>query len=126
MKKTILLIALLVYSLSFSQINTKNIQTWSEANNTIITNTNNSQLGGDEIVVWENDFSGDVEVDMTIENVGGYGDWIWSTESTQGQWGGNAGLIVLSYVTVSKGSTFIVPVIVAALHEFKFIKDVTV
>ena len=79
MKKTILLIALLVYSLSFSQINTKNIQTWSEANNTIITNTNNLQLGGDEIVVWENDFSGDVEVDMTIENVGGYGDWIWST-----------------------------------------------
>jgi len=36
MKKTILLIALLVYSLSFSQINTKNIQTWSEANNTLL------------------------------------------------------------------------------------------
>ena len=30
---------------------------------------------------------------LSIENVGGYGDWIWSTESTQGQWGANAGLI---------------------------------
>ena len=30
---------------------------------------------------------------ISIENVGGYGDWIWSTESTQGQWGANAGLI---------------------------------
>jgi len=93
MKKTLLLITLLVFSLSFSQVNNKNIQTWSEANHTIITNTSNSQLGGDEMVVWENDFSGDVEVDMTVENIGGYGDWIWSTESTQGMWGTNAGLI---------------------------------
>ena len=74
MKKTLLLITLLVFSLSFSQVNNKNIQTWSEANNTIITNTNNSQLGGDEIVVWENDFSDQLLPNITIENVGGYGD----------------------------------------------------
>ena len=53
MKKTLLLITLLVFSLSFSQLNNKNIQTWTESNNTIITNTNNSQLGGDEFTVWE-------------------------------------------------------------------------
>lgn len=93
MKKTLLLITLLVFSLSFSQVNNKNIQTWTESNNTIITNTNNSQLGGDEVTVWENDFSDQTLPNITIENVGGYGDWIWSTESTQGQWGANAGLI---------------------------------
>ena len=93
MKKTLLLITLLVFSLSFSQVNNKNIQTWTESNNTIITNTNNSQLGGDEFTVWENDFSDQTLPNMSIENVGGYGDWIWSTESTQGQWGANAGLI---------------------------------
>ena len=37
MKKTLLLITLLVFSLSFSQVNNKNIQTWTESNNTIIT-----------------------------------------------------------------------------------------
>ena len=93
MKKTLLLITLLVFSLSFSQVNNKNIQTWTESNNTIITNTNNSQLGGDEFTVWENDFSDQTLPNISIENVGGYGDWIWSTESTQGQWGANAGLI---------------------------------
>ena len=93
MKKTLLLITLLVFSLSFSQVNNKNIQTWTESNNTIITNTNNSQLGGDEFTVWENDFSDQTLPNILIENVGGYGDWIWSTESTQGQWGANAGLI---------------------------------
>ena len=93
MKKTLLLITLLVFSLSFSQVNNKNIQTWTESNNTTITNTNNSQLGGDEFTVWENDFSDQTLPNISIENVGGYGDWIWSTESTQGQWGANAGLI---------------------------------
>ena len=93
MKKTLLLITLLIFSLSFSQVNNKNIQTWSYGNNTIITNTNNLQLGGDEVVFWEYDFSDQTLPNVTVENIGGYGDWIWSTESTQGQWGTNAGLI---------------------------------
>ena len=40
--------------------------------------------------------------------------------------GYNTGLIVLSYVTVSNGSTLIVPVTVAALQAFKFNNEVIV
>ncbi len=95
MKKTLLFInILLISSFSFSQVNTKNIQSLSSTNNTIINDINNSQfLGGDEIVLWEEDFSDQLPENITVENIGGYGDWTWSTESTQGQWGTNAGLI---------------------------------
>ncbi len=95
MKKTLFFInILLISSFSFSQVNTKNIQSLSSTNNTIINDINNYQfLGGDEIVLWEEDFSDQLPENITVENIGGYGDWIWSTESTQGQWGTNAGLI---------------------------------
>ena len=96
MKKTLLYFnTLLIFSFSFSQVNIKNIQALSSTNNTIINDINNFQsLEGDSIIVlWEEDFENQIPENATVENIGGYGDWIWSTESTQGQWGANAGLI---------------------------------
>ena len=96
MKKTLLfIITLLIFSFSFSQVNIKNVQALSNINNTIINDINNPQaLGGDSVIVlWEEDFANQIPENVTVENIGGYGDWIWSTESTQGQWGTNAGLI---------------------------------
>jgi len=101
MKKILLLITLFIFSLSFSQVNYKHVQDYTGSNNAIITNTNNSQLGGDEVILWEYDFSDQTMPNITVENIGGYGDWIWSTESTQGQYGTGAGLI--ESPTVSNG-----------------------
>ena len=87
MKKILLIInTFLIFSFSFSQINTKNIQALSNTNNTIINDIHNFQsLGGDSVIVlWEEDFATQIPENASVENVGGYGDWIWSTESTQG------------------------------------------
>ncbi|MBH75793.1 MAG: hypothetical protein CMP68_01325 [Flavobacteriales bacterium] len=95
MKKILLLLNfLLIFSLSNSQVNTKNIQSVSYISNYTINDINNSQyVGGDENVIWEEDFANQMPENISIESVGTYGDWIWSNESTQGQWGANAGLI---------------------------------
>ena len=96
MKKTLLYFnAFLIFSITFSQVNIKDVQALSNINNTIINDINNSlSMGGDSaIVLWEEDFANQIPENATVENIGGYGDWIWSTESTQGQWGTNAGLI---------------------------------
>ena len=95
MKKILLLLNfLLIFSLSNSQVNTKNIQSVSYISNYTINDINNSQsIGGDENVIWEEDFANQIPENVSIESVGTYGDWIWSNESTQGQWGANAGLI---------------------------------
>ena len=95
MKKILLLLNfLLIFSLSNSQVNTKNIQSVSYISNYTINDINSSQsIGGDENVIWEEDFANQIPENVSIESVGTYGDWIWSNESTQGQWGANAGLI---------------------------------
>ena len=95
MKKILLLLNfVLIFSLSNSQVNSKNIQSVSYISNYTINDINNSQsMGGDENVIWEEDFANQIPENVSIESVGTYGDWIWSNESTQGQWGANAGLI---------------------------------
>ncbi len=95
MKKTLLLLNfLLIFSLSNSQVNTKNIQSVSNISNYTINDIYNSQsIGGEENIIWEEDFANQIPENVTIENIGDYGDWAWSSESTQGQWGANAGLI---------------------------------
>ena len=96
MKKTLLYFnTFLIFSITFSQVNIKDVQALSNINNTIINDINNSlSMGGDSVIVlWEEDFANQIPENTSVENIGGYGDWIWSTESTQGQWGTNAGLI---------------------------------
>ena len=92
MKKNLLLSLILTFATNaFAQVNEKNNSSY---HTTIYSKTNDvdfeQNMLGDEIL-WSTTFADSSSV--STEDVGGFGDWKWSTTAPGGQWSENSGII---------------------------------
>ena len=92
MKKILLLSLTLTFAINaFAQVNVKNNSSY---HTTIYSKTNDvdfeQNMLGDEIL-WSTTFADSSNV--STEDIGGFGDWKWSTTAPGGQWSENSGII---------------------------------